>query len=95
MVLLQARPRASPLSRARTLQNFGGADAASEAGPDARRLARRAGGDRRTIQQNLWFTAGYNVVGIVLATTGWLPPILAAAAQALPDVAVMLSGSAC
>ena len=47
----------------------------------------------RTIQQNLWFTAGYNVVGMTLAAAGWLPPIAAAAAQSLPDVAVMLNSA--
>jgi Cd2+/Zn2+-exporting ATPase/Cu+-exporting ATPase len=47
----------------------------------------------RTIQQNLWFTAAYNLVGIALAAVGWLPPIAAAAAQSLPDVAVMLNSS--
>jgi hypothetical protein len=35
-------------------------------------------------------TAGYNVLGMALAATGWLPPIAAVAAQSLPDVAVML-----
>ena len=40
--------------------------------------------------KNLWFTAGYNLIGILLAVTGWLPPIVAAAAQSLPDVTVML-----
>jgi Cd2+/Zn2+-exporting ATPase/Cu+-exporting ATPase len=58
--------------------------------PEAVRIGRRA---FRTIKQNLWFTAAYNVVGILLAATGWLPPIAAAAAQALPDVAVMLNAS--
>jgi len=58
--------------------------------PEAVRIGRRA---FRTIKQNLWFTAGYNVVGMLLAATGWLPPIAAAAAQALPDVAVMLNAS--
>jgi Cd2+/Zn2+-exporting ATPase/Cu+-exporting ATPase len=58
--------------------------------PEAIRIGRRA---FRTIRQNLWFTAGYNVVGILLAATGWLPPVLAAAAQALPDVVVMLNSS--
>jgi Cd2+/Zn2+-exporting ATPase/Cu+-exporting ATPase len=58
--------------------------------PEAVRIGRRA---FRTIKQNLWFTAGYNVVGMVLAATGWLPPIAAAAAQSLPDVAVMLNSS--
>ena len=58
--------------------------------PEAVRIGRRA---FRTIKQNLWFTAGYNVVGMLLAATGWLPPIAAAAAQSLPDVAVMLNSS--
>ena len=58
--------------------------------PEAVRIGRRA---FRTIKQNLWFTAGYNVAGILLAATGWLPPIAAAAAQSLPDVAVMLNSS--
>jgi len=58
--------------------------------PEAITIGRRA---FRTIQQNLWLTAGYNVVGILLAATGWIPPILAAAAQALPDVVVMLNSS--
>ena len=58
--------------------------------PEAIILGRRA---FRTIKQNLWFTAGYNVVGMGLAVAGWLPPIVAAAAQSLPDVAVMLNSS--
>jgi len=58
--------------------------------PEAVRIGRRA---FRTIKQNLWFTAAYNVVGILLAATGWLPPVLAAAAQSLPDVAVMLNSA--
>jgi len=58
--------------------------------PEAIAIGRRA---FRTIKQNLWFTAGYNVIGMLLAATGWLPPIAAAAAQSLPDVAVMLNSS--
>jgi len=58
--------------------------------PDAVGIGRRA---FATIKQNLWFTAAYNVVGIGLAALGWLPPIGAAAAQSLPDVAVMLNSS--
>ena len=58
--------------------------------PEAIAIGRRA---FRTIQQNLWFTAAYNVVGITCAAVGWLPPIAAAAAQSLPDVAVMLNSS--
>jgi Cu+-exporting ATPase len=51
-------------------------------------LARRTLG---TIRQNLGFTALYNGAGIALAFAGVLPPVLAAAAQALPDVAIMLN----
>jgi P-type Cu+ transporter len=58
--------------------------------PEAVRIGRRA---FRTIKQNLWFTAAYNVIGMLLAAMGWLPPIAAAAAQSLPDVAVMLNSS--
>ena len=58
--------------------------------PQAIAIGRRA---FRAIKQNLWFTASYNVVGILLAATGWLPPVAAAAAQSLPDVAVMLNAS--
>ena len=57
--------------------------------PEAIRIGRRA---FRTIKQNLWFTAAYNVVGIALAATGWLPPIGAAAAQSLPDVVPGVAG---
>jgi len=58
--------------------------------PEAIALGRRA---FATIQQNLWFTAAYNVGGVLLAGLGWLPPIAAAAAQSLPDVAVMLNSA--
>jgi Cd2+/Zn2+-exporting ATPase/Cu+-exporting ATPase len=58
--------------------------------PEAVQIGRRA---FRTIKQNLWFTAGYNVAGMMLAATGWLPPIAAAAAQSLPDVGVMLNSA--
>ena len=58
--------------------------------PEAIRLSRRA---RRTIRQNLGFTALYNVVGLTLAAVGILPPVWAAAAQSLPDVAMMLNSA--
>ena len=58
--------------------------------PEAIVLGRRA---FRVIAQNLWFTAGYNAVGILLAATGWLPPVGAAAAQSLPDVVVMFNSA--
>ena len=58
--------------------------------PEALRIGRRA---HRTIRQNLGFTALYNIVGITLAAIGLLPPVLAAAAQSLPDVAIMLNSA--
>ncbi len=58
--------------------------------PAAIRLGRRAA---RTIRQNLWFTAVYNFVGIGLAAVGLLPPVWAAAAQSLPDVAILLNSA--
>jgi Cu+-exporting ATPase len=58
--------------------------------PEAIALGRRA---FRVFAQNLWFTAGYNAVGILLAATGWLPPVGAAAAQSLPDVVVMFNSA--
>jgi Cu+-exporting ATPase len=58
--------------------------------PEAVRVARRGA---RTIRQNLGFTAVYNVVGIALAAVGVLPPVWAAAAQSLPDVAIMANSA--
>ncbi len=58
--------------------------------PEAIRIGRRA---RRTIRQNLGFTAAYNIIGIALAALGVLPPVWAAAAQSLPDVAIMLNSA--
>jgi cation transport ATPase len=58
--------------------------------PEAIRVGRRAA---RAIRQNLGFTVVYNVGGIALAAVGLLPPVWAAAAQSLPDVAIMLNSS--
>jgi Cd2+/Zn2+-exporting ATPase/Cu+-exporting ATPase len=58
--------------------------------PEAIRIGRRA---VRTIRQNLGFTALYNVVGLALAASGVLAPVWAAAAQSLPDVAIMLNSA--
>ncbi len=58
--------------------------------PEALRIGKRG---RRTIRQNLGFTALYNVVGLTLAAVGILPPVWAAAAQSLPDVAIMLNSA--
>jgi Cd2+/Zn2+-exporting ATPase/Cu+-exporting ATPase len=58
--------------------------------PQAIRIARRTMG---IIKMNLVFTTVYNVVGLSLAAFGILPPVLAAAAQSLPDIGI-LSNSA-
>jgi Cd2+/Zn2+-exporting ATPase/Cu+-exporting ATPase len=58
--------------------------------PEAIRIGRRS---VRTIRQNLGFTAAYNLIGVSLAAVGLLPPVWAAAAQSLPDVAIMLNSS--
>lgn len=58
--------------------------------PEALRIGKRG---RRTIRQNIGFTALYNVVGLALAAAGILPPVWAAAAQSLPDVGIMLNSA--
>ncbi len=56
--------------------------------PEAVRMSRRAFG---VIRQNLLGTLAYNVIGITLATLGWLPPVLAAAAQVIPDFLILMN----
>lgn len=58
--------------------------------PDALRTAGRTMG---VVRANIAFTAIYNVVGLSLAAFGILPPILAAAAQSLPDVGILANSS--
>jgi Cd2+/Zn2+-exporting ATPase/Cu+-exporting ATPase len=58
--------------------------------PHAVRLSRRAFG---VIRQNLIGAAAYNVVGLALAAAGLLPPVLAAAAQVVPDLLILLNSS--
>jgi Cu+-exporting ATPase len=43
----------------------------------------------RIVKMNLIFTTLYNIVGLSLAAFGVLPPVLAAAAQSLPDIGIM------
>jgi Cd2+/Zn2+-exporting ATPase/Cu+-exporting ATPase len=58
--------------------------------PTALALARRT---LRTIQQNIAFGLMFNVAGLSLASLGILTPVMAAAAQSLPDVAVFVNSS--
>ncbi len=58
--------------------------------PEAVRIARRT---MRTVTINLAFTAAYNLVGLTLAALGFLPPIVAAAAQSLPDLGILANSS--
>lgn len=43
----------------------------------------------RIVKGNLGFTAIYNVVGLILAAFGFLPPMLAAALQSIPDLGIL------
>lgn len=45
------------------------------------------------VKANLAFTAAYNLVGLGLAALGFLPPILAAAVQFLPDLGILANSS--
>ena len=54
--------------------------------PDVLKIAKRT---MRIVKMNLMFTTVYNLVGLSLAAVGILPPVLAAAAQSLPDIGIM------
>jgi P-type Cu+ transporter len=43
----------------------------------------------RVVKGNLAFTAVYNIIGLVLAAFGFLPPVLAAALQSIPDLGIL------
>jgi P-type Cu+ transporter len=58
--------------------------------PELIRIARRTMG---VVKTNLGVTVVYNLVGISLAAFGFLPPILAAAAQSLPDLGILANSS--
>jgi Cd2+/Zn2+-exporting ATPase/Cu+-exporting ATPase len=58
--------------------------------PDLFTIARRT---MRVVKMNLSFTILYNLVGLSLAALGILPPILAAAAQSLPDLGILANSS--
>ena len=46
-----------------------------------------------TIKGNIIFTLVYNFIGLSLAALGYLPPVLAAAAQSIPDLAILANSS--
>ncbi len=58
--------------------------------PEVLAIARRT---MRVVRMNLVFTAVYNVAGLALAAFGLLPPVLAAAAQSLPDIGLLANSS--
>jgi Cd2+/Zn2+-exporting ATPase/Cu+-exporting ATPase len=58
--------------------------------PDVMRIAQRT---TRVVKGNILFTLIYNTVGLTLAALGYLPPILAAAAQSIPDLAILVNSS--
>lgn len=43
----------------------------------------------RVVKGNLGFTAAYNLIGLTLAAFGFLPPMVAAALQSLPDLGIL------
>ena len=58
--------------------------------PEVFRIAQRT---MRVVKLNIGFTAAYNIIGLSLAAVGILPPILAAAAQSLPDLGILANSS--
>jgi Cu+-exporting ATPase len=58
--------------------------------PEALRIARRT---MRVVKLNIAFTACYNLVGLSLAALGFLPLVLAAVAQSLPDLGILANSS--
>lgn len=58
--------------------------------PAALRIARRT---MKIVKMNLFFTAVYNLIGLTLAAFGILPPVLAAAAQSLPDLGILANSA--
>ncbi len=57
---------------------------------DCFRIARRTMG---VVRMNIAFTALYNLIGLTLAATGVIPPVVAAAAQSIPDIGILANSS--
>lgn len=45
------------------------------------------------VRLNIGFTLVYNTIGLTLAAFGFLPPVIAAAAQSLPDLGILANSS--
>ena len=58
--------------------------------PEVFQIAQRT---MRIVKMNIGFTAIYNLVGLSLASLGYLPPVLAAAAQSLPDLGILANSA--
>jgi P-type Cu+ transporter len=58
--------------------------------PQTLQIARRTMG---VVRGNLIFTGVYNLLGLSLAALGILPPVLAAAAQSLPDLGILANSA--
>jgi Cd2+/Zn2+-exporting ATPase/Cu+-exporting ATPase len=58
--------------------------------PQVLRIAQRT---TRVVKGNIIFTLIYNLLGLSLAALGYLPPVLAAAAQSIPDLAILVNSS--
>jgi Cd2+/Zn2+-exporting ATPase/Cu+-exporting ATPase len=58
--------------------------------PEVFRIARRTMG---VVRLNIGFTAAYNLTGLTLAAVGFLPLVVAAAAQSLPDLGILANSS--
>lgn len=54
--------------------------------PEVLKIAKRT---MKIVKVNLAFTTVYNLVRLSLAALGVLPPVLAAAAQSLPEIGIM------
>ena len=80
--------QAVPLAQARS--DFIVMGDALTAIPGAVAQARRA---LRVVRQNLWWAAGYNLVGVPFAFVGWLPPWLAGLGMAASSVVVVLNAA--
>jgi Cd2+/Zn2+-exporting ATPase/Cu+-exporting ATPase len=58
--------------------------------PELLRIAQRT---LRVVKMNIGFTAVYNAIGLTLAAFGVIPPVIAAAAQSLPDLGILANSS--